>query len=60
LTELEVDGVFPAMEKLISGDYYIEERMLIEGRVIRKGKQVAVCSALNDLVHDSRYFCSDH
>ncbi|NLJ74934.1 MAG: NAD(+)/NADH kinase [Firmicutes bacterium] len=50
LTELEVDGVFPAMEKLISGDYYIEERMLIEGRVIRKGKQVAVCSALNDLV----------
>ncbi|HHY15675.1 MAG TPA: NAD(+)/NADH kinase [Firmicutes bacterium] len=50
LTEVETDGLFPALEKLLGGDYQLEERMLIEARVKRDGANIATYTALNDFV----------
>ena len=45
LTEVEVSNLYEALDRLISGDYNIEKRMMIEGSL--KGKKIA---ALNDVV----------
>lgn len=50
LTEVETDGLFPAVEKFFAGDYNIEERMLITASVIRNGVETARYVALNDFV----------
>ncbi|MDI9484530.1 MAG: NAD(+)/NADH kinase [Bacillota bacterium] len=50
LTEVETDGLFPAMEKLLSGDYRLEERMLIGATIKRNGKEISRNIALNDFV----------
>lgn len=50
LTEVETDGIFPAMEKLLSGDYTLEERMLIAASINRDGSEIANYVALNDFV----------
>lgn len=34
LTEIEKDNIEPSLEQIINGDYVIEKRMLLEGRVI--------------------------
>ncbi len=45
LTEVEVSNLYEALDRLMSGDYNIEKRMMIEGSL--KGKNFA---ALNDVV----------
>lgn len=50
LTEVETDGLFPAMEKLLAGNYTLEERMLISASVNREGAEIANYVALNDFV----------
>lgn len=47
LCELEQDTVFPAIDRLMEGEYKIDERMMLRGRACEqeKGK-----SALNDVV----------
>ncbi|HHY09708.1 MAG TPA: NAD(+)/NADH kinase [Firmicutes bacterium] len=50
LTEVETEGLFPAMEKLLAGDYSLEERMLIEARVLRRDEKIGRYLALNDFV----------
>lgn len=50
LTEVETDGLFPALEKYLAGDYSIEERMLIKATVLREKKPIATHVALNDFV----------
>lgn len=50
LTEIESEDLKLAMDKLLTKDYSIEERMLIDARVIRDGAQVAFYRALNDIV----------
>ncbi|MCL2677964.1 MAG: NAD(+)/NADH kinase [Clostridiales bacterium] len=50
LAEVEKDQVFWALEKLLTGEYFIEERGMIEGRVVRKGEETAKVCVLNDLV----------
>lgn len=45
LTDVEVSNLYEALDRLISGDYNIEKRMMIEGSL--KGKKFA---ALNDVV----------
>jgi len=50
LTEVETDGLFPAMEALLDGNYTLEERMLITASVNRGGEEAARYVALNDFV----------
>ncbi len=50
LTELESQDLNKALEKLVRGEYLIEERMLIDGRVFRGGTLVARYRAQNDMV----------
>lgn len=50
LTEVETDGLFPALEKLLKGDYKLEKRMLIDAEVSRAGEKIGTYSALNDFV----------
>lgn len=50
LTEVETDGLFPAVERLLSGNYQLEQRMLIEASVKRKGEIIGTYLALNDFV----------
>lgn len=50
LTELDADEFQPALERVMAGDYAVEERMMIEGRLLRAGVEVACFRALNDVV----------
>lgn len=50
LTEVETDGLFPALETLLARDYQLEERMLIEASVKRQGEIIGTFLALNDFV----------
>lgn len=49
LTEVEKDNVIPALEKILKGDYTIEERMMIEGTFLRQGTEAGHVRALNDI-----------
>ncbi|NLM39253.1 MAG: NAD(+)/NADH kinase [Firmicutes bacterium] len=51
LTELDTDEELePALERVLDGDFTVEERMMIEGRVLRDATEVACFRALNDIV----------
>lgn len=49
LAEVEKANIIPALEKLISGDFFIEERMMLEGNVLRNEQIAAHTMALNDI-----------
>ena len=51
LAEVSVDELFPRMEKVLSGRYRIEKRMVLEAEV-RNGASVEMFHALNDVVFD--------
>jgi len=50
LTEIEVGEIYPYLEKMLEGDYYLEDRMMLCGRVRRNGGWVGKFHALNDFV----------
>ncbi|MGB9885888.1 MAG: NAD(+)/NADH kinase [Moorellales bacterium] len=50
LTEVELPDLFPGLERLLAGDYRLEERMLLKGEVWREGERGGSFCALNDLV----------
>lgn len=50
LCELEESNVFDAVDQLMSGDYMIEERMMLAGHGRKDGMEVAAGIALNDIV----------
>lgn len=50
LTEVERENLYPSLDKLIRGEYQIEERMMLEGTVKRDGKEISTMVALNDVV----------
>ncbi|MTI79958.1 MAG: NAD(+)/NADH kinase [Firmicutes bacterium] len=50
LTEVDIPDILPGLESLLSGDYTIEERMMIEAQVYRQGKLVESSRGLNDAV----------
>lgn len=50
LTEVELSELSPAVERLIDGDYHIEERLMLDAVVVREGRETFVSSALNDIV----------
>ncbi|MDK2817188.1 NAD(+)/NADH kinase [Moorella sp. ACPs] len=49
LTEIELAELYPALDKLLAGDYRLEERMMLQGAV-RRPDRVLYCQALNDVV----------
>jgi len=50
LCELEEDTVFPAIDRLFEDRYVEENRMMLEGSVIRDGEELVKRQALNDIV----------
>ena len=50
LTEVDVPHLFKALELLLTGEYYIEERMMLEASVIRDKKPSLPLMGLNDAV----------
>lgn len=50
LSDIEKNRIEPALDKLIEGDYTIEHRMMLYGKVFRENKVLATDTALNDIV----------
>lgn len=50
LADVEVSELGESILRLLSGDFQTERRMMLTGRVIRKGVCIAEVNALNDLV----------
>lgn len=50
LTEIEVPEIVDAFTKILAGEYGIEERMMLDSRVIRRSKEEAKYVAFNDIV----------
>ncbi len=47
---MEVEGFPKYLQYIISGDYLISERIMLEAAVMRKGKKISAFRALNDVV----------
>ncbi|MEG1997073.1 MAG: NAD(+)/NADH kinase, partial [Clostridiales bacterium] len=59
LSETEKAGAYAACERLLTGDYQIEERMLLQSSLYRDGTWLASCNAFNDfVVNNSTYIRS--
>nr|WP_282580191.1 NAD(+)/NADH kinase [Natroniella sulfidigena] len=50
LTDIELDRLDQGLEELLNGNYSIEERIVLEGRLIREDKEIDRVVAINDLV----------
>ena len=50
LTEIEVGEINGHIKDIIDGKFEVNERMMLEGRVIRDGKDICKFKALNDIV----------
>ena len=50
LAEIDQSMIYQALDKLMAGDYEIENRMMLEGTVYRDGEIVGKDIALNDIV----------
>lgn len=50
MTEVEIENVTEALDKLIDDKYTIEKRMLLKAEIISDGKVVSSCHSLNDIV----------
>ena len=50
LTEVDMTQLYPALDIILSGTYEIDERMMLQGSVIREGREVYSGIALNDIV----------
>ena len=50
LSDINKNAIEPAIDKLILDEYTVEHRMMLYGKVIRKGKVIAKDTALNDIV----------
>lgn len=50
LAEIEHTNVYPALDRLISGDFSIESRMMLQGTALHQGRRLLKDIALNDIV----------
>lgn len=50
LAEVDRQSLYPSLDRLLEDDYEIEERMMLQGTVIRNGVIVGRDVALNDIV----------
>jgi len=49
LAEVELNRMDEAIKRLMEGDYLTEERMMLDGTIIHKGKEISISSALNEI-----------
>lgn len=49
LTEVDKERVIPVLERVLKGDYEIEERMMLEGTLYKCGTKAGYARALNDI-----------
>ena len=50
LAEVEKDDIQDTLDRLISGEFTLEERMLLSGTIVRNGQKIMEKIALNDIV----------
>lgn len=50
LVDIEREQAFEAIDRVLAGDYYVAERMMLEGSAYREGKVIYSNVALNDIV----------
>src|SRR5207247_4395710 len=50
LTEVTLEEMYPALERVLGGHFIVEHRMMMDIAVVRAGKQLADYRALNDVV----------
>ena len=50
LADVEADKIYPALERLLNDDYFLEDRMALKGEIIRDGEIIGRDWALNDIV----------
>jgi NAD+ kinase len=50
LTEVTLDEMYPALERVLAGEFATQMRMMVDVQVVRAGKPVAEYRALNDVV----------
>jgi len=50
LTEVELGDMFLSLEKLLAGEFRLEERMMLSCRLVRDGRTLGEYLALNDVV----------
>lgn len=50
LAEVDKNTLYPALDQLMQGDYEVEERMMLYGRVYRGDELIGQDMALNDIV----------
>ncbi|MBO7514046.1 MAG: NAD(+)/NADH kinase [Lachnospiraceae bacterium] len=50
LAEIDKEGLFPSLDRLLSDDYQIEDRMMIHGVIYKNGSEIVDDIALNDIV----------
>ena len=50
LAEVDKNSVYPALDRLLTDDYELEERMMLEGKIYRGDELVGKDIALNDIV----------
>ncbi|MGM0409314.1 MAG: NAD(+)/NADH kinase [Bacillota bacterium] len=50
MTDIEIKEFQATLKKLLAGDYHLENRMMIESKIIRNNNEVFHSQSLNDLV----------
>lgn len=50
LTEIELPTLYPDLERFLQGEFFLEERMMLAGKLYRRKEVVANFEALNDFV----------
>ncbi len=50
LTEFRIEEMFPALEKILEGNYQIDRRVMLDVEHLRDGKKLASGRVLNDVV----------
>lgn len=50
LTEITVEGLYPALEQCLAGSHRVTERMMLDVAVTRGEQEIARCQVLNDAV----------
>src|SRR5215813_13756963 len=48
LTEVTLDGMYPALERVLADEFVAEQRMMIDVHISRAGERLAEYRALND------------
>lgn len=50
LTEVPLPDLFPALSQVLSGRYVFDRRMMLEARVVHRGRRMQSLTLLNDIV----------